>query len=153
DPRRWPLHVIQAKTLDDAFEKLYQDHGPRGAWRRRQEEECARLRLLNREVPLELGNGGLYQQLPLLHQVQRERLPREERAGRDGGNDGGERGHGPQDFRWWAEEVRNERRTTRPYTIDELFVDFGRVERAPGPIPRFVVLGEPGGGKTTLVQV
>src|SRR5262249_36868880 len=84
DPRRWPLHDIQADPLGAALERPDHEHGPRGAWRRRQEEECARLRLLNRDVPLELGGTGLYQELPLLHQVERERLPREERTGREG---------------------------------------------------------------------
>ncbi len=106
DPKQWPLHVIKATSLDHAFERLYQDHGPRGAWRRRQEEECARLRLLNREVPLELGEGELYQ-LPRLHQVERV-AAREERAGLASGDDErDERGHERQDFRGGAEEVRN----------------------------------------------
>src|SRR5919197_999296 len=71
-PEAAPLRVMRAATLREAVQKLYEEHGPREAVRRHERAQCASIDLLGRSVPLETH----YQVLPLLREVERERLLR-----------------------------------------------------------------------------
>jgi HEAT repeat protein len=158
DPGAFPLRIIKAPTLTKAIESLYEDDGPRHAIRESERAACSTLELLDRTAPLVQPQGKrLYQELPLLHQVKKERLPRLRRptTGDDGGDDD------PKDHRLgaaailrWEEELRDERVAYERHKVEEAFNDNSRTfHRAKSEVPRFVVTAPPGGGKTTLVRV
>lgn len=135
------IEVVGVGTVEEAVE--YIGEQARQAVRWHELKACQHLDLLGwKWVPLETH----YQVLPL-REVKRERLPREER--REWG-DGGLRG---VDLVRWEEEVREERVIYEPVGLEEVFRDFRSAAReARSAVPRFVVLGPPGSGKTTLEQ-
>ncbi len=149
-PDASPLRVVKAATLWEAVHNLYEGHGPREAVRRYEQEQSATLSLLGASAPL----VTYYQVLPLLQEVKRERLPqigqerREELEPRD------ERDGFPEvDLVRWEEEVRQERVTYECVPVEQVFSDFYSVNKnGRDPVPRFVVLGPPGSGKSTLTQ-
>ena len=88
-----------------------------------------------------------------MFEIRRERLPRGV-SEVEGSKEGDEPDRHCSLIEQWEEEVRGERVVTKPCTIEELFTDFRSVVETPvGDVPRFVLLGQPGGGKSTLVQV
>ena len=111
-----------------------------------------KLEILGRPI----ADWQLYQDLPLLQEIKQENLPREQSGTKTGEHD------------WhtfhldrWEEEVLRERRTcVPPVTVDQLFAEFSSVvQRAHGgeseavsAVPRFVVLGPPGCGKSTFCR-
>ena len=108
-------------------------------------EQCANLNILDRTVPLEKH----YQVLPLLREVKKERLPHE--PGRSEKEEETKGGLRPVDILRWEEELRAEQVTYERVTLEQVFADFRSVvKEAQGAAPRFVVLGPPGSGKTTL---
>lgn len=145
-----PLRLVRAATLQEALDKLYEEHGPRQAVRHYEHQQCAALDLLGRLVPF----AGHYQPLPLLREVKRDRL---RRTGKTPGHDP-EDLHAPNarlgvDLLRWEEELHGESIAYEQLRLDQLFEDFRAfAKRASAAIPRFLVLGPPGSGKTTLVQ-
>jgi HEAT repeat protein len=149
-PDASPLRVLQAATLQEAVQKLYEEHGPREAVRRHEREQGASLDILGKSVPV----ATHYQVLPLLQEVKRERLPQagQERYG-EREHQEGHSGFRGVDILRWEEEVREERVTYERVPLEQVFSDFRSVAKAANtPVPRFVVLGPPGSGKTTLTQ-
>lgn len=71
-PDASPLRVIQAATLQEAVKALYEEHGPRFAVCQWEREQCEKLDIMGRTVPIEKH----YQVLPLLREVKKERLLR-----------------------------------------------------------------------------
>jgi HEAT repeat protein len=142
-----PFRILRAATLQEAVGKLYDEYGPREAVRRHEREQCASIDLLGRAVPLE----KYYQLLPLLREVKRERLPHHSSPSeREDNSD-------PRlqlvDILRWEEELREERVTYERVSVEQVFNDFQVAAReAKTAVPRFVVLGPPGSGKTTLEQ-
>jgi HEAT repeat protein len=156
-PDAWPLRVIKAGSLEEAIERLYEEDGPRAAIRNHEVQTSASLYLLDRTVPL----PDLYQSLPLLNEVKRERLPRksppgERRMEASSPEDDLEEptsGLRLADMMRWEEEIRHEEVRYEPHEPQKVFDNFrGVVPQAKSEVPRFVVLGPPGSGKTTLVQ-
>jgi HEAT repeat protein len=146
-PDASPLRVVKAATLQEAIEKLYEEHGPREAVRRSERKHCARIDLLGRSVPLERH----YQILPLLRAVKRERLLHHPRSLVREENP--EFQLRPIDILRWEEELREERVTYERVSLEQIFNDFpSAVKEAKTTMPRFAVLGPPGSGKTTLTQ-
>src|SRR5262245_44573442 len=149
-PDASPLRVLKAATLQEVVQKLYEEHGPREAVRRHEREQCASLDILGKSVPV----ATHYQVLPLLQEVKRERLP-QVGQGRHGEREQQE-GHGGfrgVDILRWEEELRGERVTYERVPLEQVFSDFRSVAKeAKTSVPRFVVLGPPGSGKTTLTQ-
>jgi hypothetical protein len=120
--------------------------------RRHYRDTCASLDLLGTKalVPLET----LYQELPLLREVQRERLPREPQKPRQNEDDKSRSSLGAAEILRWEEHIRDEQVTYLRHSLDELFADFPRVIlNAASAVPRFIVLGPPRSGKTTLQRV
>src|SRR5437867_4350647 len=146
-PDASPLRVLQAATLQEAVQKLYEEQGPREAVRRHERVHCASIDLLGRSVPFEKH----YQQLPLLREVKRERLPRHLRSPER--EEDPEPQLRPVDILRWEEELREERVTYERVSLEQVFTDFQSAAKgAKRAGPSFVVLGPPGSGKTTLVQ-
>ncbi len=145
-----PLRLVRAATLQEALDKLYEEHGPRQAVRSYEHQQCATLDLLGRLVPF----AGHYQPLPLLREVKRDRLRRSGKTA----------GFGPDDLHTlnaqlgvdllrWEEELHGESIAYEQLHLEQLFADFRAfTKRASAAVPRFLVLGPPGSGKTTLVQ-
>ena len=149
-PEAFPLHLIQAASLEQAVEKLYEEHGPRWAVRQHEREKCANLEIIDRSVPL----ARLYQALPLLREIKPEDLPRRDPRTPDRPEDAESKLH-LTDLVRWEEAVWNKRMadTREPLAPEKVFTDFQAVVRkAASAVPRFVVLGPPGSGKSTLVQ-
>ena len=145
-PDAAPLRVLRAADLRQAVDLLYRQHGPRFAVREHERQECGQLQLLDKSVPLQ----DLYQVLPLLREVKRERLPREEAQEQE---EEGRHGLRPMDILRWEEALRREEVSYQRVSLEEVFDRFPQVvEGAKTAIPRFVVLGPPGSGKSTLVQ-
>ena len=92
--------------------------------------------------------------LPLLQEVRRERLPRAgQRRNREKEQEEGYNEVRAVDILRWEEELREERITYEQVPLERVFSDFQSViKEAKTPVPRFVVLGPPGSGKTTLAQ-
>ncbi len=153
-PDASPLRVLKAATLQEAIQKLYEEHGLREAVRRHEREQCASLDLLGRPAPIDTH----YQVLPLLREVKRERLPRagRERPGERESVGEHEEEHGglrEVDILRWEEELQEERITYERVSLTEVFHHFRSVAKeATRDVPGFVVLGPPGSGKTTLTQ-
>ncbi len=147
-----PLRVLKAKTVDDALKQLHDNSLPRRVVLQKAREECAKLDILGwKQVPMETH----YQMLPLLHEVKREKLPRSEQGrGENAEHDDDERSRGRAvEVLGWEEEMRQEQVSYERHELKDLFVNFrGVVKEAKSHAPRFVVLGPPGSGKTTLEQ-
>ena len=89
-----------------------------------------------------------------MQEVKRERLTQtgQERHGEREPQDerGGFRG---VDIVSWEEKVRQEHVAYERVPVKQIFLDFYSVKKnIRDPVPRFVVLGPPGSGKTTLMQ-
>jgi HEAT repeat protein len=142
-----PLRILRASTLQEIVTKLYEEHGPQQAVRQYEREQCATLDLLGRPVSL----ASHYQSLPLLREVKRRRLPRARQAA-DGAENDSPAFHGV-DIARWEEELHGESITYESIGIEQIFENFHTFEEdAKLTTPRFVVLGPPGSGKTTLMQ-
>ncbi len=148
-----PLRVFKAKDVADAVRQLNEQSLPRRAVREYERKECASLDILGESVPI----GTHYQALPLLREVKRDDLPRAA-MGR-----GGEREEGREDEdEWsrmrgqrleaWEESLREKQVSYERHELNEVWSDFRKVTHAASDVPRFVVIGSPGGGKTTLEQ-
>lgn len=143
------LRIIRAATLQGAALKLYKAHGPRAAVCRYVREQCGWIEIVDRLVPIKTH----YQVLPLLREIERERrhLPLEQRA--VDLPDETQRRWRIVDILRWEEEVQQERITYEEVPLDRLFGDFQRtVEEAESSVPRFVLLGPPGSGKTSFLK-
>ncbi|MBI3249871.1 MAG: HEAT repeat domain-containing protein [Deltaproteobacteria bacterium] len=145
-----PLRLIRAATLREALDKLYEEHGPRQAVRHYEHQQCLTLDLLGRLVPF----AEHYQPLPLLREVKRDRLRRTGKAfGHDPKNLHALNARLGVDLLRWEEELHGESIAYEQLRLDQLFEDFRAfAKRTSVAIPRFLVLGPPGSGKTTLVQ-
>ncbi len=142
-----PLRILRASTLHEISARLYEEHGPQQAVRQYERERCATLDLLGRPVSL----AGHYQSLPLLREVKRSRLPRARPTAYGEENDF-PAFHGV-DIARWEEEVHGESIIYESIEVEQLFENFHTLEKdAKLTTPRFVVLGPPGSGKTTLMQ-
>lgn len=141
----FPLRVIRAATFQEAVETVYYEHGPRHAVCQYERAQCAQLEILDRPVSLE----RLYQALPLLREVKREQLPR---APRSPEGDDTLTELRAQDIPRWEEALRQEYVTYERVALEEVFERFQSVvKNARTAVPRFVVLGPPGSGKSTLI--
>ena len=148
-----PLRVIKATSLSDAVDQLYKQSPQYAVWRY-ERQQCGSLEILDKVVPIEAH----YQALPLLRRVPRERLPRDSREpGFDDSalpHENAERALREVDIvRWEEKALREERYSYEQHTLEEAFAGFRRIaQKAESDVPRFVVLGPPGSGKTTLTQ-
>ena len=142
-----PLRVIKAKTVADAVRQLNAQTLPRRAIQQYERQACQYIDILGKAVPIE----RCYQAVPLLREVKRERLPRNSRP-----IEGDEDMHpelGTVDILRWEEEIQGQHVAYERLELGELFQNFQTViETAKSNVPRFVVLGPPGSGKSTLVQ-
>jgi HEAT repeat protein len=156
DPKASPLRVLQGNSLEELLERLYEEDGPRAAVRRHYRETSASLELPGKKDSVFLET--LYQELPLLREVERERLPRDfgspDLAKHLRTDDESHPGLRAAEILRWEEQLRNEQVTYSRHGLEELFAHFCRVvPKAASGVPRFVLLGPPGSGKTTLEQV
>jgi hypothetical protein len=113
--------------------------------------ESSVLRILHETVAIE----EYYQPLLLLRQVKRARQSRES-TGEGMADVGSNRRQGLtlSDMNRWEEWLPEEEDTTyEPVALDDVFrSSLAAADQAASEVARFVVLGPPGGGKTTLTQ-
>lgn len=153
DPTATPLRVLKAATLQDVIEQLYEEHGPRFALKQYEREQCATIEILGVSVPIE----QYYQTLPLLQEVRRELLPKERTsAPLPTTNKLSPRDHlelPGTDLLRWEEELQQAAIEYKRLSLPDIFHHFASLTKSlHGATPRFVVLGPPGSGKTTLMQ-
>jgi predicted NACHT family NTPase len=146
----FPLRVIQASTLQEAVQKLYEEYGPRFAVRQYERDRCTTLDIdiLGKSVPMKQH----YQVLPLLQKVKPERLPHHPWAPQQEEN--ADFHLPPEDILRWEEDVQREEQVTyKRISVQEVFTRFqSAVQEATTAVPRFVMVGPPGSGKTTLTR-
>jgi hypothetical protein len=141
-----PLRLLRAATLHAAISTLHEEHGPQHAVRQYERTHCATLDLLGRSVSL----ADHYQTLPLLREVSRDRLFRAERSQEPENETHALRS---TEILRWEEELSGEQVTYEQVGLDQLFEQFQSfAKNLEQTTPRFVVLGPPGSGKTTLIQ-
>lgn len=120
--------------------------------RQYEREQCRQLDILGRLVSIDTH----YQVLPLLREVKRERLPRD-RRGRHGEKANEEEQDTERmrdvDLVRWEEALQEEQVSYEPVSLEQVFHHFQAVVKdAKTAVPRCIVLGPPGSGKTTLAQ-
>lgn len=153
DPAATPLRVLKAVTLQEVIQQLYEEYGPRHAIRRYEREQSASIDILGKAVSIE----RYYQTLPLLREVNRELLPKEEenaflldaheRSQREDTDPPG------AELLRWEEELQQEYVSYERLSLPDIFQRFSSIVGHALPhTPRFVILGPPGSGKTTLIQ-
>ena len=107
------------------------------------------LNILDKSLPI----ATYYQVLPLLQEVKRERLPRTEREGHQEEQHKEHSGFCEVDILRWEEQVQEETVTYERVPLERVFSAFPLVTKAATTsVPRIVVFGPPGSGKTTLIQ-
>ncbi|MBC7257162.1 MAG: hypothetical protein H5T66_13775, partial [Chloroflexi bacterium] len=144
EPDASPLRCIAAQNLPAALEQLYEALGPRQALRKKILEGSATFRILDREVPIDPAQG-VYQVLPWLLELPAEDLPheRDEKA----------IPRSPlSELRRWEEEQMRRQTHYRRHTVKDVFERWSAVAPKAGPVPRLVLLGPPGSGKTTVLS-
>lgn len=148
--------VVGLGTIAELLGFLRDRAKEREAVRRYEQEHCAKLKVVGRD---DVDLATHYQELPLLRQVKRDRLPRDDRArdesGRQPGADKDDRFASLRgiELHRWEESLQQELFADKQFALDEVLTNFRKViEAARSDVPRFFVLGPPGSGKTTLVQ-
>ncbi len=141
--------VISCATVADALALLRDRAREKEAVRRHEHKLCSELHLLDQSVPIE----KLYQVLPLLREVKKERLMRSKESPEgDGAEDRFTGLRGSETLRW-EESLRDEQIAYEQHPLAKVFTDFRSIVKdAKSDAPRFIVLGPPGSGKTTLEQ-
>jgi len=145
DRRRYnsdgPLPVLTADSFAAAVQALADQARPRQAILK---AVSSTFDLLTGAVPYETH----YQQLPLLLPAEPDRLPREKK----------EKSEDPwgelrtSDILRWDEETRQEPTGDRPVRLQDLIQRFPQlVTKSRSNVPRFVLLGRPGAGKSTVL--
>jgi hypothetical protein len=147
------LEVVGANMIPEAVSLLRDRAKEKEAVRRYEREQCRWLDILERKAPIEKH----YQALPLLREVKREKLPRSDRERQEGegqqDDSAGFRGLRGAEVQRWEEELRAEQVTYERHSLADVFSKFRQVvKEARSDVPRFIVLGPPGSGKTTLTQ-
>ncbi|MGE0679718.1 MAG: NACHT domain-containing NTPase [Candidatus Binatia bacterium] len=144
-PEAFPIRILQTATLEEAVHTLYEEHGPRRAVRTFVREQCTRLDILGASVPL----ASHCQDFVLLHAVRRRPASFAELSRHEASP--------PESFRIEVpareEEQREEQVDYERLGLNEVFTRWRSLSRtSPSGVPRFVVLGPPGSGKTTALQ-
>lgn len=146
------LQVLQVRTVQEAVRRLQEQFQPRRAVQQYEYEHCQDLEILDKTVPI----AAHYQVLPLLQVVKRERLPRAGAATTRSALPQQEarlQGLRDIDIARWEETLQEEQVSYTRLSLEQAFLHFQPANpEKPQPTPRFVVLGPPGCGKTTLTQ-
>ena len=143
-----PLRVIKARTITEAIRYLTALSRPRLAVRAYEREHCQYLAILDTQVPIEQH----YQELPLLREVKQKDLPHDQRSTKEEKEEEPALNH-HDILRWEEEQLRDERVTYQSVELCEVLQNFQAVLKDNKyDIPRFVVIGPPGSGKSTLIQ-
>ena len=149
------LVVVPVGTVPEAFEECHKVSRVRRAVVEDAQKACRDLEVIGRgSRPIK----DLYQVLPLLWEVPPEYLPRERRREpeeHEGLPDGEDRYARlrSEDIRVWEEAAQRREVTYERHTVAEVFSQFRRVARkATSDVPRLVVLGPPGSGKSCFLD-
>jgi HEAT repeat protein len=157
----FPIRVFKCRSLEDAAKRLYEHHGPRAAAREFERSQCGQFQILGRQV----SRAEHYVPLPLFRKLDPKKdLPLQPRPTARGRGDPkrawddeerADSGTQPLDeaLLRWEEEARHQENKTfvRQRLEDVLAIKSGRAVGEPsGTVPRLVLIGPPGSGKTTL---
>ena len=142
-----PLRVLKAANLDEAI-TLIRRFSTRQAIRDHERNACKSFILLNRTVAL----ADYYQVLPLMQMIEKHQLPSVDSDSRGAEDSFGQLR--PLDIlRWEGQELSQSWSSKTPVTLAKLFADFQHyVDKASSKIPRLMLIGPPGCGKTTFIQ-
>jgi HEAT repeat protein len=135
------LTILQATSFAEALARLSDESLPQ---RLMAAQVPANFRLfgVDRDLPFDSPH---YQPLPLLRKIDKERLPRGSKPG--GENWGILR---LEQIERWEEQVLGETAEYREVPLEQAFQELARDMHG---VPRLVVIGPPGSGKSTLVDL
>jgi len=153
-----PTEVVGAKSIQAAIKLLRERVLEKKAVREYEKRVCGQLRILGGRSQVALENH--YLSLPMLLHLPAEDLPRN---GMDWPGTKTDEKLQPSaalrqaDIRCWEEAVKARNPSYKKVPLENVFSDFTKIldqaqKKGCGDAPRFVVLGPPGSGKTTLVQ-
>jgi hypothetical protein len=140
------IRVFKCRSVEDAARRLYEEHGSRAAVRDFERRHCAHFQILGRQA----SRADHYVPLPLFWKLD----PKKDLPHKPPSTPTDSRLH-PLDeaLLRWEERARHHEseRWGRQRLVDVLAIKFGRTISEPSAtVPRLVLIGPPGSGKTTL---
>jgi NACHT domain/HEAT repeats len=153
-----PTELAVASSVQAAINLLRERVREKETVREYERKQCRRLHILGGRSQVLLKNH--YFSLPMLLHLPAEDLPRDGADRLDTKADEKQNLSATlrqSDIRCWEEAVESRNTSYTKVPLESVFSDFVKIldqahKKGSGDVPRFVVLGPPGSGKTTLIQ-
>ena len=148
-PHDSAIEILGCEATADALKLLRDRAREKEAVRRHEHERCRELNLFDQSVPIE----NHYQVLPLLQEVKKEQLLRANELEAREVEGGPFTGLRDSKLHRSEEAMREQQIVYEQHPLAKVFADFHSIAKsAKSTHPRFIVVGLPGSGKTTLAQ-